>query len=61
MNLCANFTCRLKGSCINEDRHCEELVGCRMIHAGDELQRCKICYLLNSCAYAKELMNGKHN
>lgn len=61
MNLCANFTCRLKGSCINEDRHCEELVGCRMIHAGDELQRCKMCYLINSCAYAKELMNGNHN
>lgn len=61
MNLCANFTCRLKGSCINEDRHCEELVGCRMIHAGDELQRCKMCYLINSCAYAKELMNGIHN
>ena len=62
MNLCANFTCRLKGSCINEDNHCQDLVGCRMIRAGNEIQRCKMCYLVNSCIYAKELMkNGKHN
>lgn len=62
MNLCVNFTCRLKGSCINEDSYCQDLVGCRIIHTGDEIQRCKMCYLEKSCAYAKELMkNGKHN
>lgn len=62
MSPCANFSCRLKGSYINEDNHCHDLIGCRVIRAGDDIQRCKMCYLVNSCRYAKEIMkNGKHN
>ena len=50
-----------EGSCINEDNHCHDLIGCRVIRAGDDVQRCKMCYLVNSCRYAKEIMkNGKH-
>ena len=62
MSICLGFTCRLKSSCLYGDNYCDDLVNCRFVRAADEIQRCKMCYLVNSCAYAKELMkNGKHN
>lgn len=62
MSPCANFTCRLKGSCINESNHCQGIFGCRVIRVGDDVQRCKMCCLVYSCYYAKEIVkNGKYN
>lgn len=62
MSPCANFTCRIKSTCLNADNHCSDLIGCRVIRVDDEIQRCKMCYLVNCCRYAKEIMkNGKHN
>lgn len=52
MNHCY-FECKYKGSCINESNHCEDIVGCRLIH--NEKDKCAMCRVSNVCAYAKEM------
>lgn len=59
---CGNFSCRLKGRCINEPVFCKGKISCDMVRYGSAVDRCNLCYLVNSCVYAKEMKrNGKHN
>lgn len=59
---CYNFSCRLKGRCINEPNFCKGKISCDVVRVVSALERCNLCYLVKSCTYAKEIMkNGKHN
>ena len=58
MNRCNNFSCKIKGSCINADNHCNDFQFCPKIKAHG---LCAVCALEKVCIIGKEKKkNARH-